>query len=368
MWRLGRVLRYLPGPGSQTTSQRWVRLFTVRQYPERFFDNGLEVQAFQVNLNGWTSRVPSNGFPMSRAVVSTMNDGLRATGSSAADVDHEESLDHVAAVKESLVSYDAIGVYLSFVFHLLALAITLLVLWLLNLLYMPRDYDIVDPIRASLADEIVLDDEPVMEHAPLELAESTESPEEASVSAATTINEEILDVGAVLNDVTNGTDGLEGETGLNVFLPKGGNAVTKGSFTAWTSVQNPKPNDPYSIVIEIKLPKKIKGYRLRDLSGKVVGSDDYFQRIPFDRAKGRLPAVRAGNSRAYRVKTPNDRIAVRGGKIQIIIDVPGAKRDVHDVITIQSDLLREEQTMELTFGRSGRRPTIKLDDLSGSGG
>jgi hypothetical protein len=58
------------------------------------------------------------------------------------------------------------------------------------------------------------------------------------------------------------------------------NAVTKGSFTAWTVPEDPEPGQDYVIVIEIKLPEKVRRYPLKDLSGMVVGTDGWRQAIP----------------------------------------------------------------------------------------
>ncbi len=302
---------------------------------------------------------------MSQVAASTVGNGdfrtARPTAAPAQDA-RPPSQDEPTAVgvRDSLISYDALGVYFSFIFHLAALGITLLVLWLLNLFYLPR-FTVQDPIRASLADSTILDDEPLMEVMPLEVveAEAVKSPEELAES----LNEDdlSLDVAAVVDQAAANSDEADGTDGTSMFLPKGANAITKGSFTAWTSVQAPKEGDPYAIIIEINLPREVKSYRLRDLKGMVVGTDRYRQTIP-----GKTTTVRVGDRVLHVDK--NRRIPVSGNKIQIIVRVPGAERGVVDDVTIRSSMLREQQDIQLKFADPNGRvmPDINPDDLNGN--
>lgn len=127
--------------------------------------------------------------------------------------------------------------------------------------------------------------------------------------------------------IGSGEGNSEG-SGLKFSLPKGGNAVNKGSFTAWTVPKDPAPGEDYLIVIQIRLPKKVRRYPRRDLSGMVIGTDDYRQPIP-DRTRGFAPV--------------KDRLA------QIVIVVPGAAELVRDTIQIRSRMLKEQQTLEIVF-------------------
>lgn len=274
------------------------------------------------------------------------------------------------SLSESLSSYDAIAVYFSFGFHLATLAIVLLVLWLLDIFYL-KSYTPVDPLRAALADELVLDDEPLMETLPLQMAtpDTVDIPEDSAVSIAKSINENSV-TAPLVPDMAAGSKGNEGVGALNVWLPKGANAVTKGSFTAWTDPANPAPQDPYAIIIEVKLPPRVKIYRLTDLTGKVVGTDNYTQRLPWDNTRGTWPYM-FKNDREYRVGR-SERIRVRDNKIQTKIKVPGAQNKVRDLITIRSETLKEEQHLELVFGgssnRERRRPGMGGFGLGGAGG
>ncbi|MCA9019589.1 MAG: hypothetical protein KDA74_05575, partial [Planctomycetaceae bacterium] len=75
-----------------------------------------------------------------------------------------------------------------------------------------------------------------------------------------------------------------GEGGGEFKLKPMGNAVTAGSFTAWTVPKDPDLNEDYLIIIQVKLPVSYKStrYRASDLSGLVLGTDDHRQAIPWD--------------------------------------------------------------------------------------
>jgi hypothetical protein len=276
--------------------------------------------------------------------------------------------DETVPIAQSLGSYDAMGVYFSFLFHAMALGAVLLVLWLLDMFYL-QQYTPVDPIRAALADETVLDDEPLTETLPLEIntAQTMEVQQDSAVSIAQALSEQSLESAQVM-DMVSGAKGNDGEAGLSVWLPKGGNAVTKGSFTAWTDPVNPKEGQRYHIIIEVKLPARVKIYRLTDLSGQVVGSDKYRQALPWDSNRGTWPYM-LKDGRAYRVRR-TQRIRVKEHKIQTKIEVPGAANKVLDRITIRSETLKEEQTIELRFGENGeeRRRRMSFGGKGGLGG
>lgn len=131
--------------------------------------------------------------------------------------------------------------------------------------------------------------------------------------------------GAALGD----GPGAGGElSDLPFARPREGKTITKGSFTAWTVPEDPEPKQNYVIVIEIRVPRQIRRYPRADLSGVVVGTDQYRQKLP-----GR-----------------GDRfVPKRDGVAQIAIPVPGAKELVQDTIIIRSRILKEEQTLTLTF-------------------
>jgi hypothetical protein len=176
-------------------------------------------------------------------------------------------------------------------------------------------------------------------------------------------------IGSIANIVRGGSGGGSGggdgegvgagvAAGMRQFAPA--NAVRKGSFAAWTTPQfnaiyvrpfggeDPKPGDtprpfqPYLIEIQIQVPKGRRSYPIGDLSGSVVGTDKYVQRIPlhtFARsANGELIPLRNRSS-----------LPVIDGFVHIVVRVPGAEALVKDTIQLRSRMLGEEQTLELVF-------------------
>jgi len=123
------------------------------------------------------------------------------------------------------------------------------------------------------------------------------------------------------------TDG-SGNSGFKFAMPNIDNIVRKGSFTAWTVPEDPRPNQDYLIIIQIELPKRIRRYPRGDLSGKVVGTDFYYQPIP-----GRGPRT----------------LPIRKNKVQLQVKVPGAAQLVRDTILIESKILKESQKLEIVF-------------------
>ena len=117
-------------------------------------------------------------------------------------------------------------------------------------------------------------------------------------------------------------------------MPGGGRAVTKGSFTAWTVPEDPEPREDYLVVIQVRLPEKIRRYRKEDLSGFLNGDDGY--QTPLGNFTGRgFPKQFYGR---FDDKTR-----------QFVIRIPGGAAKVRDTIQIGSKLLREEQKIEITF-------------------
>ncbi|MBF0441537.1 MAG: hypothetical protein HQK54_06505 [Oligoflexales bacterium] len=113
-------------------------------------------------------------------------------------------------------------------------------------------------------------------------------------------------------------------------------AVTKGSFTAWTNPVQPAQGQPYRIIIQITLPSNVTSYNINDLSGTIVGTDTYTQ----------------GIGRNFRTKMypESQTYQTSGNKAQVIITIPGAYSGVRDTINVASDILNERQNILLTFG------------------
>lgn len=236
-------------------------------------------------------------------------------------------------------SEEAISCAFSFAFHLflgLGVWILLLVLQSYDMLPSRADFKTVE-LNAALGDEEVLDDLPQLETVPeveIDMG-STSAPEESPELGQT----EILNVtdfisstavgSASSSDQKDGKGKGEKGTGFRFTVPKGGKAVTRGSFSAWTIPADPDVGEDYQIIIQIQLPEGTKTYRARDLSGIVSGTDSYTQRLPGP-LWGELPII--------------------DNSVQLAIPVPGAKRAfVTDTIRIRSRLLKERQTLQIQF-------------------
>lgn len=141
-------------------------------------------------------------------------------------------------------------------------------------------------------------------------------------------------------------DGRGTEGGLPRGAAPGRNAVTKGSFTAWTDPSSPAEGQPYKIYVHVKLPpEKKRKYRVNDLTGRVDGTDDWTCPLGFYTG-GRLGQFyfAAGY---YGNFVPRSNL--------FVIEIPGAQELVEDTIRVRSKVLDEEQTLKLVFGRSRRR-------------
>ncbi|MDA1162327.1 MAG: hypothetical protein O3B13_04430 [Planctomycetota bacterium] len=144
-----------------------------------------------------------------------------------------------------------------------------------------------------------------------------------------------------------GGDSDDGK-GFMFAMPQGGKAVSKGSFSAWTVPEDPKPRQDYMIVIRIRLPDKTKLYRISDLTGKVEGSDMYEQYLPFDPNRKELVARTERSGQLVPVRA-SDRLRVVNNHVQIMIPVMGAASLVRDTIEVKSRMLNEDQRLEIVF-------------------
>lgn len=155
---------------------------------------------------------------------------------------------------------------------------------------------------------------------------------------------------------TEGEGGTTSGTGGGIRLLEPKNAVRKGSFTAWTipipqrfgekpeAGDSPRPGQAYYIVIQVRVQEGRRTYKVNDLSGKVVGTDGYQQLIPagafVQEKNGKLTRAKLGRL-----------LPIIDGVVQILIRVPGADSLVKDMVTVKSRSLKEQQTLELVFGK-----------------
>ncbi|MCX6125638.1 MAG: hypothetical protein NTV34_12970 [Proteobacteria bacterium] len=120
------------------------------------------------------------------------------------------------------------------------------------------------------------------------------------------------------------------------------NAVTKGSFTVWADPPNPRPNQKYMIFMRVTLPNNTNGYSKSDLSGRLTGSDGYYQIIN----GGEKTYNGTSNFPRYPQTfefTPTNNTAT------LSMTIIGAQRNVRDTITIKSGFLNESQSIAVVF-------------------
>ena len=274
--------------------------------------------------------------------------------------EQSESLPFLHTVHKPLVTTTAIGWYLSLVLHVVGYGIAAFVFtWLGLNLNLERPEIKMPPIQASLGEETRIDELPVLEIIPTSGPNTQETTQSLQQLASQLAVDDRGHIDTVVSDAkiaavgsANADAGQEGESTF-FRIPESGLAVTKGSFTAWTDPAHPQPGQLYQIIIEIRLPDRIKSYRLSDLSGVVIGSDSYRQNLPFDRDSPSAARVTGGAE--YKTVRRNTRVKMTGKKLQLAIKVPGAERLVKDRIRIESRRLDEEQEITLVFG-SSRKP------------
>jgi hypothetical protein len=269
-------------------------------------------------------------------------------------LDDEEG-DFRENIAAGLTSLASLSFFSSAFFHLFVWGIALVLLPLLGFHWIEFSPVEVPPINASLGDENVLDDLPKLEvvgsidvemdEPSSSLQELAQHLQESDSAWLKSVSEEVFSPSsaeATGEEVDGG--------GILLKVPEQGFAVTKGSFTAFTIPAEPEPLKPYRIVIEVRLPGDVKKYRVNDLKGEVVGTDDYRQFLPFDTRMPSAARAPAANGKEI-VITSSTSIDVINNRVQIIIVVPGARNLVKDRISIRSRRLRESQEITLTFGR-----------------
>lgn len=210
-------------------------------------------------------------------------------------------------------------------------------------------YDLVpqfDAIRATLSDRDVIDDDLLVPQGAEIILHPSSGPAAKKTVLPSSITELTADAGELKFDPADfapaiGEDGEQeqglgtgGTEGLRYQKPNGGQAVSKGSFTVWTEPPDPFPNQPYFIVVQLRVPEKLTVYPKSDLKVEVVGSDTFYLKLPDPRRGFKLVGT----------------LPVIDGKSQLVIPIPGAPSLVRDVIRIESrEILHERQTLQIEF-------------------
>lgn len=246
----------------------------------------------------------------------------------------------------------AVSYYISTAMHVAAYVVAALVFAYIG--HVLQEDTAITPLRASLDDFDRSDKQPSFEVIPaLDLGAADGESNMERISNNLKVVENGL-VSTLANDSMFSllqNNELE-DPGAGSFLfnvPESGLAVTKGSFTVWTEPENPRANQSYYIIIEVRLKNDTRVYRINDLSGYVVGSDRYRQKIPFD-TEAPTASFFTDENKQMRQISGTERIKIRNNKVQLAIRIPGAARLVKDTIEIRSRRLREKQELELVFG------------------
>ncbi len=266
--------------------------------------------------------------------------------------DDDQSL---GVVMEAMSSAAAVSMFSSMTFHLAAWGIALVVLPLLGIDWLEQLTSEQPPLRASLGDEEIIDQLAFVEINTRIDGEMTDGPTSLEQMARELQQSESGWLHSAVDNIwQNQSDDDNQEsvanTGNLLRIPESGLAVTKGSFTAFTIPAAPQPLQRYSIIIEIRLPDDVKRYRVADLTGEVRGTDNYKQNLPWDSDSPLASGYPTAGGKVIHLKRSSV-LEVENNRVQIIIQVPGARKLVKDVITIKSRQLREEQELELVFGR-----------------
>jgi hypothetical protein len=280
-------------------------------------------------------------------------------------VEPEQSF--VGSYQRVWMGWVAIGWYLSVLFHLLCYAVAAGVFaWLAIPHFLPTTLNPV-LINAALDDQQANTDSfpplQVMSMGQPGQGQSETALEEVAARLAISDRGQIETLASDARIAAAGAPQLETtESDQNFFrIPDSGLAVTRGSFTAWADPPDPQPGEAYQLIIEIRLPDDVKTYQLLDLSGRVVGSDGYLQRLPYDsRPRWRSATRVTGGAKPAVVRRHKTRVKITGSKLQLAIKVEGAqKRLTKDTIQIRSSRLKEEHELTLVFGvpHSGNLPS-----------
>lgn len=203
-----------------------------------------------------------------------------------------------------------------------------------------------DAIRASFSDRDVLDDDVLVPQGAEIILQHSSGPAAKKTVLPSSITELTSDEGELKVDPQEfapaiGEDGDQeqgigtgGTEGFRYQKPNGGQAVTRGSFTVWTEPPDPFANQPYFIVVQLRVPEKLTTYPKSDLKVEVLGSDTFYLKLPDPRRGFKLVGS----------------LPVIDGKTQLVIPIPGAPSLVRDIIRIESiEILHEKQTLQIEF-------------------
>lgn len=203
-----------------------------------------------------------------------------------------------------------------------------------------------EAIRATLSDRDAIADDVLVPEGTEIILQQSSGPSARQTALPASITEIVMEEAEQRIDPSDfdpaiGEEGDRergaGTGGVEVFRfqkPNGGEAVTQGSFTVWTEPLDPFPNQPYLIVVQLRVPENLTVYPKSDLKVDVVGSDTFHLQLPDPRRGFKLLGT----------------LPVVDGEAQLVIPIPGAPSLVRDLIRIESrEILNEKQSLRIEF-------------------
>ncbi len=118
-------------------------------------------------------------------------------------------------------------------------------------------------------------------------------------------------------------------------------SIVQGSFTVWANPMHPQVRQRYYVYIRVKLPSDASSYTKYDLTGRLRGTDGYYQDI--NGMSGTPP---------YPLKIPRQWFKYDNSSktALLVMEVPGALAGgIQDTLTIKSRLLNESQKISVQF-------------------
>lgn len=124
------------------------------------------------------------------------------------------------------------------------------------------------------------------------------------------------------------------------------NAVRAGAFCLFAEPPQPAEGQPYYLIVQLQLPLHVnlRRFSRTDVSGTLEGTDGFRMNLPNEQ----LYSILFGQL----VALPSPVYALDGRQARWASYVPGAKLGVKDQVRIRSQVLNEEQTLQIEFGQA----------------
>ncbi|MCO6454684.1 MAG: hypothetical protein J5I93_05215 [Pirellulaceae bacterium] len=123
------------------------------------------------------------------------------------------------------------------------------------------------------------------------------------------------------------------------------NAVRAGAFCVFAEPPQPANGQPYYLIVQLQLPLHVnlRKFMPNDVSGTLQGTDGFRMNLPNEQ----LYSILFGQV----VALPSPVYVLDGRQARWATYVPGAKLGVKDQVRVRSQVLGEEQTLQIEFGQ-----------------